>query len=237
MQWLIVAVGLVSGLATAGEEAIRKAMTGINSMIQVQSVTAIKSTPFFEVILHTGERIYTDADGTHFIAGDLYKVEGGQVANITESGRRIDRQKLLTDLHDDDLIIFASKGKPKHRLLVFTDIDCGYCRKLHSEINNLTKNGVEVRYAAFPRSGLNTPSFDKYVSVVCAENQQEAMTAAKQGIEPEAASCPNQVEAQLRLGQKLGISGTPTLIFEDGSMQPGYSPWPELLNRMNKTGS
>lgn len=234
---LLFVIGLVSGLAEASEDAIRKAIISINPAIQVQSVELVKSTPFFEVILHTGERVYTDSSATYLMTGDLYKIESGGAVNITEAGRRSDRQKLFVSLRNEDLVVFSPAGEIKHRLLIFTDIDCGYCRKLHAEIDYLLKNGVEVRYAAFPRSGVNSESFEKYVSVVCAENQQKAMTEAKLGNEPKVATCSNQVEEQLRLGQKLGITGTPTLIFEDGGIQPGYSPWKELLNRMNKVGS
>ncbi len=237
MRWFWIGLTIFWGHAIADEKAIEKAVSGINPTIRVQSIQAIKGADFFEVILQSGERIYANSNASYFVAGDLYKIEVGGIVNITEQSRRTDRQKLLETLKDEDLVVFPPPGKVKHRLLIFTDIDCGYCRKLHDEIENLLKNGVEVRYAAFPRSGLNTPSYFKYVSVVCADDRRTAMTAAKLGDDPETISCLNQVEAQLRLGQQLGISGTPTIIFEDGSMQPGYSPWIELLNRMNQIGS
>ena len=120
---------------------------------------------------------------------------------------------------------------------MFTDIDCGYCRRLHSEIEQLQENGVEVRYAAFPRAGVGSDSYKKYVSVYCAKDQNVTMTLAKAGKMPEPATCDNPVADQYKLGQKLGITGTPTLIFEDGEMQPGYAPWKELLKRMNQQGS
>ena len=132
---------------------------------------------------------------------------------------------------------FPAKGEVKHRLLVFTDIDCGYCRRMHSEIELLQENGVEVRYAAFPRAGVGSDSYNKYVSVYCAKDQNTTMTLAKAGETLDAATCDNPVADQYQLGQKLGITGTPTLIFESGDMQPGYAPWNELLKRMNQQGS
>jgi thiol:disulfide interchange protein DsbC len=237
MRWLVSLLAVFSVTAIADQAQIEKAITGINPMIQIESVKPIDQTPFFEVTLKTGERIYTDSTGSHFVAGDLYQVGSGGVKNLTDIGRRADRQELLGQLDESTLIVFPPKGEVKHRLLVFTDIDCGYCRRLHSEIEQLQENGVEVRYAAFPRAGVGSDSYNKYVSVYCAKDQNATMTLAKQGETPEVATCDNPVADQYQLGQKLGITGTPTLIFEDGEIQPGYAPWKELLKRMNQQGS
>lgn len=237
MRWLVSILVVFSVTAIADQAQIEKAITGINQMIQIESVKPINDTPFFEVTLKTGERIYTDATGSHFVAGDLYQVGSGGVKNLTDIGRRADRQGLLGQLDESTLIVFPPNGEVKHRLLVFTDIDCGYCRRLHSEIEQLQENGVEVRYAAFPRAGVGSDSYNKYVSVYCAKDQNATMTLAKQGETPEVATCDNPVADQYQLGQKLGITGTPTLIFENGEMQPGYVPWKELLRRMNQQGS
>jgi thiol:disulfide interchange protein DsbC len=237
MRWLVSLLAVFSVTAIADQAQIEKAITGINPMIQIESVKPIDESPFFEVTLKTGERIYTNATGSHFVAGDLYQVGTGGVKNLTDIGRRADRQELLGQLDESSLIVFSPKGEVKHRLLVFTDIDCGYCRRLHSEIEQLQENGVEVSYAAFPRAGVGSESYNKYVSVYCAKDQNAMMTQAKQGETPEVATCDNPVAEQYQMGQKLGITGTPTLIFEDGEMQPGYAPWKELLKRMNQQGS
>ena len=237
MRWLVSLLALFSVTVIADQAQIEKAITGINSMIQIQSVKPIDDTPFYEVTLKTGERIYTDSTGSHFVAGDLYQVDIGSVKNLTDVGRRADLRELVSNIDESKLIIFSPKGEVKHSLLVFTDIDCGYCRRLHSEIEQLQENGVEVRYAAFPRAGVGSDSYKKYVSVYCAKDQNVTMTLAKAGKTPEPATCDNPVADQYKLGQKLGITGTPTLIFEDGEMQPGYAPWKELLKRMNQQGS
>ena len=237
MRWLVSLLALFSVTVIADQAQIEKAITGINSMIQIQSVKPIDDTPFYEVTLKTGERIYTDSTGSHFVAGDLYQVDIGSVKNLTDVGRRADLRELVSKIDESKLIIFSPKGEVKHSLLVFTDIDCGYCRRLHSEIEQLQENGVEVRYAAFPRAGVGSDSYKKYVSVYCAKDQNVSMTLAKAGKTPEPATCDNPVADQYKLGQKLGITGTPTLIFADGEMQPGYAPWKELLKRMNQQGS
>ncbi|MBE59283.1 MAG: protein-disulfide isomerase [Gammaproteobacteria bacterium] len=237
MRWLAWVFTFVSVATMADEARIREAITGINPMIQIKSVNAVVETPFFEVNLMSGERVYTDKSGLYFVAGDLYKIGTDGVKNLTEISRRVDRQAILKDLEPSKLVVFSPVEEVRHRLLVFTDIDCGYCRRLHSEIDQLLENGVEIRYAAFPRAGVGSDSYDKYVSVYCAKDQNAAMTLAKAGETPEAATCYNPVSDQYQLGQKLGITGTPTLIFDNGEMQPGYLPWRDLLERMNQLGS
>ena len=237
MRWILSIAALVSVATIADQLQIEKVITGINPMIQIESVKPVDDTPFFEVTLKSGERIYTDSKGSHFVAGDLYQVGSDGLKNLTDIGRRAARQELLAQLDESKLVTFSAKGEVKHRLLVFTDIDCGYCRRMHSEIEQLQENGVEVRYAAFPRAGVGSDSYNKYVSVYCAKDQNATMTLAKAGETPEAVTCDNPVANQYQLGQKLGITGTPTLIFESGDMQPGYAPWNELLRRMNQQGS
>jgi len=104
MRWLALVFTLVSITVTADEARIKQAITGINPMIQIESVNAVDQTPFFEVTLTTGERIYTDATGSHFIAGDLYQVSTGGVKNLTDIGRRADRQALLSGLDESKLV-------------------------------------------------------------------------------------------------------------------------------------
>lgn len=237
MRWLIMLILGLSQSVWADEDKIRQSILGINPAIQILAIAPVANTDLFEVSLGSGERIYITGDGSHFIAGDLYQVGAGGVRNLTDIGRQADRLAMLETLDPSTLVVFSPKGPVKHRLLVFTDIDCGYCRRLHQEVETLLEGGVEVQYAAFPRAGIGSESYQKYVSVVCAKDPQAAMTEAKLGVDPDPATCENAVADQFRLGQQLGISGTPTLIFENGEMQPGYSPAAELVSRMNQQGS
>ncbi len=126
------------------------------------------------------------------------------------------------------MIVFSPKEKPRHTLTVFTDIDCGYCRKLHAEMDELNSYGIEVRYMMFPRTGLNTPSYQKAVNVWCAKDQQVSMTKAKAGESIPQANCDNPIASQFDLGQQLGVTGTPALLLGDGSLIPGYRPAKDL---------
>ncbi|MNG22971.1 Thiol:disulfide interchange protein DsbC precursor [compost metagenome] len=111
---------------------------------------------------------------------------------------------------------------------MFTDTDCGYCQKLHSEVPELNRLGVEVRYVAFPRQGLQSPAYKELVSVWCAKDRQGAMNLAKTRQEVPAAECDNPVAKQYALGQMIGVSGTPAIVLANGKLIPGYQPAPQL---------
>ena len=128
-------------------------------------------------------------------------------------------------------ISFAPE-KTDYDLLVFTDIDCGYCRKLHNQMEEYNENGIAIHYLAFPRAGIGSASYDKYVSVWCADDQQAAMTLAKNGGENESASCPNPIAEQYDLGRELGVTGTPAIVTTDGMLIPGYVPPAQLRQRL-----
>jgi thiol:disulfide interchange protein DsbC len=126
------------------------------------------------------------------------------------------------------MIIYSPK-QVKHRVTVFTDIDCQYCRRLHQEMAELNGMGIEVRYLLFPRAGVGSKSYDKAVTVWCSANRQQALTDSKAGKNLPNKTCDNPVDKHMALVEKLGITGTPTMVLEDGSMIPGYVPAARLL--------
>jgi len=121
--------------------------------------------------------------------------------------------------------VFRPKGETKHTVTIFTDIDCGYCRKLHREVARYTKAGIAIRYLAFPRSGPNTESYFKAVTVWCSDDPRDALTRSKSGEKLARKTCANQpVDAHMAVAEKVGVSGTPTIVLADGSVIPGYVP-------------
>jgi thiol:disulfide interchange protein DsbC len=171
---------------------------------------------------------YLTADGKYFIDGSVYDMDTH--ANLTEERRNQARQKLLAALPESQMIIFSPKS-PLYTITVFTDMDCGYCRKLHSEINDLNKLGVRVRYAAFPRSGPGTDSWRKAQAVWCAEDRNAALTRAKLG-DPMDKGKPcgsDPVAREFQLGQDIGVRGTPAIVTENGDYISGYLPPPDLV--------
>lgn len=180
-----------------------------------------------------GPRIfYISEDARYVLSGELLDLETR--VNLTETRRTQGRRDILAALDSSEMIIFPAKDKAKHRITVFTDIDCGYCRKLHNGMEEMNKLGIEVRYLAYPRAGVGSASYDKAVGVWCAEDRQKAITEAKTGKNVEKKTCENPVRKHLQLGQTMGVTGTPTLVLDNGEVLPGYLPPQKLLQALEE---
>jgi thiol:disulfide interchange protein DsbC len=183
----------------------------------------------FEVALGA-DTVYVSADGKYLIAGDLYEVETRN--NLTESGRADLRRKVFAEVDERDMIIFAP-AKTKHTITVFTDVDCGYCRKLHGEIEELNKLGVRVRYMAYPRSGPGTEDWSKMEAVWCAKDRKAAITQAKRGEPLKSAECgATPVAKQYELGEEVGVRGTPAIYTARGDYIGGYLTPDKMLETL-----
>lgn len=229
---LVVALVLMSGALHAAAEdksaAIREQLAAKLPGLKITSVQASPATGLYEIQAKNGDTVYATEDGQFLLTGDLLQLTDSGLTNVTEARRAQQRAQALADYGDKSAIIFPAKGKQKAEISVFTDIDCPYCRKLHSEVGQLNDMGITVKYYAFPRSGPNTPSFSKYVSVWCSLDQQKALTEAKQGGRIESKTCDNPVRAQFELGNRIGVTGTPAIVLEDGNMVRGYVPADKL---------
>lgn len=169
---------------------------------------------------------YVSADGRYAISGDM--VELGSNVNLTENHRREIRARELAAVPESQMLIFGPKDA-KYTLTVFTDIDCPYCRKLHSQIGEYNRLGIRVRYLLYPRNGPNTESWTKAEQVWCSANRNDALTRAKQGQDLKTKVCTDTPLPRFwALGQKFNITGTPALVMSDGEMLSGYMP-PDLL--------
>lgn len=162
---------------------------------------------------------YVSEDGAYFLEGSLIDVQANK--DLTEARLGQGRIGELDKVGLKNMIVFKPK-KTKHSIYVFTDIDCGYCRKLHSEMDQYLNAGIEVRYLFFPRAGLNSDSYNKAVAVWCAKDRQAALTKAKKGEAIDMKQCDNPVQAHMKLGEEFGASGTPMLVTEKGTIIPGY---------------
>ncbi|MEE8428476.1 MAG: DsbC family protein, partial [Gammaproteobacteria bacterium] len=172
----------------------------------------------YEVIVGT-DLYYMTQDGRYLIQGEVIHVPSK--TNVTAPRRNMLRAKAVESIGEENMVIFAPE-KVAHTVTVFTDIDCGYCRKLHSQMASYLAKGIKIRYAFFPRSGPNSPSFKKAVSVWCADDRNEALTEAKKGKDPVKRQCDNPVLDHYNMGRLVGVRGTPSIILEDGQMVPGY---------------
>ena len=177
---------------------------------------------------------YVSADARYVILGDLIDIEGD--ANLSENRRRTIRNRLIETVPEAEMLVYGAKTAP-YTLTVFTDIDCGYCRKLHSQMAEYNRLGIRVRYLFFPRTGPNTESWQKAESVWCASNRVDALTRAKNGEVVKSSKCPTNIIARdFELGQKLGVEGTPAIFLPSGELFPrGYGPPTEIAQYL-KTG-
>lgn len=189
-------------------------------------ITRIEPSPIpnvYEVETANQQLLYASETGDYFIAGDIFKLEGDRIVNLAEQRRESARAAAVASVPESEKVVFKPEST-KAVINVFTDVDCGYCRKLHQEMPQLLEKGIQVNYLAFPRAGIGSSSYEKMVSVWCADDQQEAMNTAKSGKQPKARKCENTVAAQYELGNKIGISGTPAIVLADGRIIPGYLP-------------
>ena len=176
--------------------------------------------------------IYVTQDGSFFIYGDIYKINVNSISNITEKSIAERRKLILQNIPSEELISFKSSNE-QFSVIVFTDVDCGYCRKLHNQIDEYNSLGISINYAAFPRSGLGTSAFTKMVGAWCSNNPKDSMTKLKNNLTLDISFCENQpVSKQYIIGKKLGVDGTPSFFSMDGEMFPGYIEPEELLLRL-----
>lgn len=218
------------GVAQAETDDVSDIQTKLEAImpgITIDSVSELNNTGLYEAVIN-GEIVYFTNDLRYVIQGDVVSLETRQ--NITENKRVSLRKKALADVSEDDMIVYEPK-KTEHSITVFTDIDCGYCRKLHQQMAGYNDLGIRIKYMAFPRAGLNSASFNKAEDVWCSKNRQQAMTDAKAGSDVESENCTSPVKAHYELGRKIGVQGTPALFLESGQMLPGYVP-PKRLKQI-----
>jgi len=181
--------------------------------------------------VQVGPRLfYVTNDGKYLLQGSLIDLQTRQ--DISEERRKAFRLEAVNAVGEQSMIIFPAKN-PRHTITVFTDVDCTYCRKLHKEINRYNDLGITVRYLLYPRSGANTPSYYKTVTVWCNENRQDALTRAKAGEELKRLDCPNPILSLIELGEAVGLQGTPAIVLDDGEMVPGYVPPDKLAQALD----
>src|SRR5271155_3959262 len=176
---------------------------------------------------------YLTADGKYFLDGNVYDMSTRE--NLSEALRSHARLAMIDAVPESQMVIFSPKN-PLYTITVFTDVDCQYCRKLHSEIAEINKLGVRVRYMFFPRTGPNTESWRKAEVVWCSADRNEALTRAKAGAELDMnKTCgPTPVAREYELGQSIGVRGTPAIVTDGGDYISGYMPPRELLEAIKR---
>ncbi|MDT8405898.1 MAG: DsbC family protein [Methylococcales bacterium] len=215
---------LSSTLALADAEHIRQALGKAMPEVTIDSIEPSPIKGLFEVSI--GANIYyISSDARYLLQGRL--VDMAEKKDLTEAKLAGRRLSALQQVSTEQMITFASP-LPKYEVYIFTDIDCAYCRKLHSEIDQYLAEGISIHYLFFPRAGKDSESFNKAVSVWCAKDRAQALTEAKQGHDPEPKTCTNPVTQHLQLAHQFGARGTPLIVTSQGNQLPGYVPAKQL---------
>ena len=222
-------VALVTNTAQA-EDVGERLAARMAKLFPKEKITDVSPAPIpglYEVLVGAS-LFYVSADGRYVVHGDLIDLDAH--VNVSDQRRAQARKQVFETMDTQGYIEFPSKTKETRKTLyVFTDIDCGYCRKMHAEVGRLNDASIAVRYLAFPRTGTKGPSFDKAVAVWCAPNRQEALTQSKLGVTVDSQKCDNPVAKEFELGNAMGVTGTPAVYTDEGKHIGGYVPAEELI--------
>jgi thiol:disulfide interchange protein DsbC len=215
----------------AALEAARDAIAAKFDMIDPENVYASPIEGWYT--LRKGSVVaYVTTDGRYLLQGDLIDLD--TQVNLTELSRNDARRDLVADLADERAILFAPE-EAQYKVTVFTDVDCTYCRKLHDQINAYMDEGIAIRYVLYPRNGPASKTWKTSEAVWCAADRGEALTAAKQDRDFASEPCDSTiVNEHYALGRKIGLNGTPAIVFEDGTMVGGYLPPSQLRARLQE---
>ncbi|PIE20763.1 MAG: protein-disulfide isomerase [Neptuniibacter caesariensis] len=228
--------------AYAGDETkayVGQLLQQIAPRLTVESIDRSSIPGISEVVLSNGDILYVDPKAQAFMLGQMltFSAESG-LENVTEVKKReisdargAERKTIIDGIAATDKITFSPTGEVKSRIHVFTDISCPYCVKLHREIPELNKLGIEVSYLAYPRAGQGSQAHRQMNAIWCAgddEARRKAMTQAKIEQNLKGRDCKTPVMEQMKLGQAMGVTGTPALVLDDGKLVPGYVPAKKL---------
>ncbi|MCT8985482.1 bifunctional protein-disulfide isomerase/oxidoreductase DsbC [Shewanella phaeophyticola] len=223
---LVIAPIVFAATATdvSNESALKQKLTetlGVNvAQIQPSPVDGL-----YQVFTDRGV-LYVTQDGSKLFHGNLYDLDQG-MKNLTELALAAPRLEMLKPF-EQDMLVYKAKDE-KHVVTIFTDVDCGFCRKLHNQMQGYNDLGITIRYLAYPRAGIPSANADEMQAVWCAKDPLKAMTEAKTGGNVTSASCDIDIAKQFQLGQAFGVNGTPAIVLENGVMVPGYQPPADLL--------
>ncbi|MGZ5051153.1 MAG: DsbC family protein [Methylobacter sp.] len=221
-------LGLTLPVAQADENAVKQSLSSAMPSVKVESIKPSPVSGLYEVTVG-GNIVYVSNDGKYLLQGHLVDIAGR--TDLTEEKLGSARKQALEKIGQDKMIVFKPKIA-KYTISVFTDIDCGYCRKLHSEIDQYMAEGITVQYLFFPRAGKGSDSYNKAVAVWCSDDRKAALTAAKKGETPKAKTCDNPVDEHMQLAEQFEVKGTPMIVTEKGTIFPGYLPAKQLAEAL-----
>ncbi|QNT08188.1 thioredoxin fold domain-containing protein [Marinomonas arctica] len=217
----------LSNTVLADQSAVLSTVQAALPQYEIESAELHQGAGLYVVVLKNGPTLHVTQDGKYFVAGDLYRIDGTKLENMTEKAKLAK----IEALPESQMIVYKAKNEKAH-ITVFTDVDCGYCRMLHKEVPKLNDAGVTVRYLAYPRAGVGSEAYRKMVSIWCSADPEEWLTKVKLGAEIPENKCVNPVADQYKLGNEVGVRGTPSIVLDNGAFLPGYLPAAELVKEL-----
>lgn len=227
---LISFASIAANSTTPTPQAMQESLSKAIPNIQIDSVKPAPITGFYEVT--AGPTVFYVSNDSHYILyGDLLEINGDKVANLTDVTKQEYVKKALNALDPNTMIIFPAIGEEKGVVTMGTDVDCGYCRKLHNEIPALNAAGITVRYVAFPRSPAGTPSYEKSAAIWCSKDPKQTISDvyAGQAAPTMTEDCKHPLAEHTAFVRSIGASATPIIILENGQVLPGYMPATQLI--------
>jgi len=225
----VVAIATALGFATiamadddpAELQRVREKVSGLFGEIQQEHIFASPVDGWYTI--RKGAIVaYISADGRYLLQGDIIDLE--QQVNLSENARNDSRHEMMAAYPEDKMIVFSPEEK-RYTVSIFTDVDCTFCRRLHSQIDQYLAQGIEIRYLLYPRNGPTSESWTKAEKVWCADDRKTALTLAKLDKSFPTHECdPSVVSTHYSMGQDVGLRGTPAIVFEDGTLVSGYLP-------------
>lgn len=226
----LILIAAVAG-APAATDGARTELAAKLPGIEAEDVRESPIPGLYEVMV--GARIvYVSADGRFLLNGQMIDLE--DQANLTENRLGDVRARWVAGLDESRMVIFDPPDETRHTVTVFTDIDCGFCRSMHEDIDGLLERGIRVRYLLYPRNGPGTESAKKADHVWCSADRNDALTRAKAGKRVIAPACETPTVANFELGRTVPVTGTPTLITDGGTLIPGYLETAKLVAELDR---
>ena len=232
---VLISIGMLAvppAQADSNAEELEKVRDKMSTMFQEINPQNIQPSPIdgWYTVRKGAVVAYISADGRYLLQGDLIDLD--TQVNLSESERNSARIEMMAAIPDDEMISFTP-DEVKYSVSIFTDIDCAYCRRLHSQIDEYLAQGIEINYLLYPRSGPTSASWVKAEQVWCADDRNEALTAAKVDKNFDSHSCDSSmISKHYSLGKDVGLTGTPAIVMSDGTLMPGYLPPLALAERL-----
>ena len=235
MERFIKYLFLISAIIFSDEEIERNIQKILPSGFEINFIEQSEVPNFYVVNVLNNQILYVSYDYKFVFAGDLIGIQDEGIVSINDKYKTKFTQKLISTIKPGESIDFISE-KERYRIKVFTDVSCAYCRLFHSEIEEYLEKGITIQYLGFPRDGLEGKVFNNMQSAWCSNNKKQSLTKLKLGEEIKKELCQNPIKEHFRIGSLIGITGTPTIVLDDGRKFSGYIPADQLIKLIEDNG-